>query len=82
MDKETDEIVQFFKNDVCQIEIKENGEVWCWVWYFNMEKLSEIVSLNGINEGGIEARLQGDCIFFVANEILDYYGIDHDIFEG
>ena len=80
MDKEVYEIVQFFKNDVCQLEVRPDGEIWCWVWYFNLEKLSKLINIYHVNDSGIDAKLQGDTVFFVANSILDFYEIDHEIF--
>jgi len=81
MDKRIYELIQFLKEETDQITLQENGEVYCWIPYNHMNEFSELVGCSAFDDGGIEAILQHNCVFLIINDLLDFFGIDHEIFK-
>lgn len=81
MSKQVYDIIQFLKDGVDEMQFREKGEIWCWMPYSNLEQFIELIDGDLLGEGGLDAKLQSGTVFFVANEILGYFGIDCKIFD-
>ena len=81
MDKKVYEIIQFLKERTDQITLQENGDIYCWIPYDCMDEFSKLIGCSSFDDGGIKAILQCDCVFLVINDLLDFFGIDQEIFK-
>ena len=81
MDKKVYKIIQFLKERTNQLTFQENGDIYCWIPYDFMDEFSKLIGCSAFDDGGIEATLQRDGVFLVINDLLDFFGIDHEIFK-
>lgn len=80
MDKRQYDLVKFLENKTQELRLQENGDLYCWVGFDELGKLTEIIGYDYLCEGGIDVNLQSDCVVITINDLLDYFGIDEDVF--
>ncbi len=73
-------LVEFLKEHADQITVQENGEIYCWLPFYQLETFTELAGYSSFDEGGIDSKIQRDCIWFTLNDLLDHHGIDHEVF--
>lgn len=73
-------LVEFLKEHADQISVQKNGEIYCWLPFDHLETFTKLAGYSSFDDGGIDANIQYDCIWFILNELLDCHGIDHEVF--
>ncbi len=53
-----------------------------WIYHFNVDDFVKLIGQHILSEGGIEVRLQEDCIAVDMSEICEYHNIElENVFE-
>jgi len=85
MDKQQYDFIKLLENGVQAPTKKENGDtkdIYCWLYYDQLDRLVEIIGPNYFqDDGGMDAKIQNGCVFMIINDLLEYMGIDPEIFE-
>lgn len=83
MDKEQYQLVELLKNAYQGPTEQEDGYIYCWLKFDQLEKFANIVGSDYLTEdGGMDARIQDNCVCIVINELLEHFDIDKNVFEG
>jgi hypothetical protein len=81
MDKSQYDLVKLIENSVQSPRKLKDGDILAWLYHHQIEEFVKIVGHDFLCEGGFEVNLQSDCICISLREVIDYMGIDEDIFE-
>lgn len=81
MDKSQYRLVKLIENS-CQAPRKINdSEILAWLYHHQIEDFVEIIGPDFLCEGGFDVNLQSDSICINLKDVVDYMGIDEDVFE-
>ncbi len=80
MDKQQYKLVEFLKN-ASQQPTKVDDELLVWISLNELEKFVSLVGHGYLCENGLDVNLQYDCICFNCKDVLDYFGIELDVFD-
>lgn len=81
MDKTQYKLVELIENS-CQAPRKlKDGQILAWIYHSQIEDFVEIIGYDFLCEGGFDVNLQSNCICINLKEVIDYMGIDEDVFE-
>jgi hypothetical protein len=58
--------------------IKDEFVVWVSKWWWNefITRLTQILGYSIFDDGGFDAKIQADGIYFTLSDVTDKYGID------
>ena len=56
--------------------VDDDEELIVWVEFHTLSRFTELVGPTYLSDGGIEVRLQQDCVVFELSDICEYFGIN------
>ena len=65
--------------DFCEYGVKlewYDDSLFIGMEFYTLSRFTELVGPTYLSDGGIEVRLQQDCVVFELNDICEYFGIN------
>lgn len=81
MDKDQYAMVELISNSIQSPRKFSDDEILAWLYFHQIDDFVNIVGHDFLCEGGFDINLQSDCIVINLKEVIDYMGIDEDVFE-